>query len=85
MIFLSGCPGILVGDHLSGHCGRMCLNAPTSPATRFAEPEDPSVTYLGSTRPQMWRLATTTVDQVAIMPTSDSYLIAEIATAITAN
>ena len=44
-----------------------------------------SVACLGSARPQMWRLATTTIDQVATMPTSDSYLTAEIATAITAN
>jgi len=85
MLFLSGRPGISVGDHLSGHCGRVCPNAPTSPATRFAEPEDPSLTYLGSTRPLELQLATTTVDQIATMPTNDSYLTAEIATAITAS
>jgi hypothetical protein len=44
-----------------------------------------SVTRLGSARPLSWRLATTTVDQIATMPTSDCYLTAEIATAITAN
>ena len=41
MSFLTGHPGILVADHLSGHCGRMRPNAPASRAIRFAESEEP--------------------------------------------
>ena len=84
MSFLTRHPGILVADHLSGYCRRLRPNAPASPAIRFAESEDPGQ-CLGSARPLKWRLATTTVDQIATMPTNDSYMTAEIATAITGN
>ena len=41
MSFLTGYPGILVADHLSGYCGRMRPNVSAGPAVRFAESEDP--------------------------------------------
>jgi hypothetical protein len=44
-----------------------------------------SVACLGSARSQRWRLATSGVDQIAAMPTNDSYMTAAIATAITAH
>jgi hypothetical protein len=85
MSFLTRRPGILVANHLSRHCGWMRPKAPTTPAIGFAGPGGPRVTCLGSAQPQRWRLATMGVDQIATMPTNDSYMTAEIATAITAN
>jgi hypothetical protein len=84
--FLIRRPGILVGDDLSGHDGRMRPNAPASPVVRFAETGRPeSVTARGLARPHRWRLAATGVDQIASMPTNDSYVTAEVAIPITAN
>ena len=84
--FLIRRPGILVGDDLSGHDGRMRPNAPASLVVRFAETGRPeSVTARGLARPHRWRLAASGVDQIAIMPTNDSCMTAEVAVAITAN
>jgi hypothetical protein len=85
MSFLIRRPGILVGDELSGHRGRMRPNAPASPDARFAAARPESAACLGSGRPQRWRLATKGVGQIASMLTNHSYMTAEVATAITAN
>ena len=84
--FLIKRQGILVGDDLSGHDRRMRPNAPASPVVRFAAAGRPeSATARGLARPHGWRFAATGVDQIAGMPSNDSYVTAEVAIPITAN
>jgi hypothetical protein len=85
MSFLTRHPGIPVADHRSRYCGRMRTKALASPAVRFAEPED----YV-SDLPRVSAAPEAAIDDDDCrpnrdMPTSDSYMTAEIAAAITAN
>ena len=85
MSFLTREPGILVADLVSGGYEGVRPNTPAGPAVRLLSRKTGVSGLPRVSAAQRLRLATSGVDQIATMATSDSYMTAEIAAAITAN